>query len=182
MHISTETIQQMRDGRVRDRLWLTYAPDSVQAVNETMISLFGELLQYRDAEEAAEAEDGTLDETLRKRDKDSFNAGFRAGASGAEVFEGIHGYPPMVEVINNGFTDKELRAMESTGSMIEAMAREGGQRGNPGDPPSPIFSPEIREGLKLALKVMQQPQLLEFLHQQGKTVNLEAIEDLAARL
>lgn len=78
MHISTETIQQMRDGRVRDRLWLTYAPDSVQAVNETMISLLGELLQYRDAEAAAESEE-PLDDMLRERDRQSFNAGFEAG-------------------------------------------------------------------------------------------------------
>lgn len=97
MHISTETIQQMRDGRIRERRWLAYAPDSVQAANETMISLLGELLQYRDAEAAAEEEEAGQEEVLRKRDKDSFDAGFKAGARGAEVFEGIHGYPPLID-------------------------------------------------------------------------------------
>lgn len=57
-----------------------------------------------------------------------------------------------------------------------------------------IFDIKILAGQKLAakaaisqlipflLQIMQQPQLLEFLHQKGKTVNFEAIEDLFLRM
>ena len=53
-NITTEQIQQMRDGRVRDRLWLRFAPDSVQSMNEVQISILSELLEYRHAEEISE--------------------------------------------------------------------------------------------------------------------------------
>lgn len=49
MQISTQQIRELREMYARDRL-LSYAPDSVQARSETILSILDEVLEYREQE------------------------------------------------------------------------------------------------------------------------------------